>query len=205
MGEYIGRPVDSNVDYDKVYRPERDGLKVLPTPEISFMPILSPGKTGIKIATPDLIIQSEITPIDVLGQIYFENLAGHEIINIGRSTLINGRNVSYSLIGNLSELQRRYNPLNIFTLPETVDKYFKNFAIRLDVHVPEKGSGPNEERVWIALPKENEDDPPPEYLAFAEVGDIIIDVTNMEKNEVVDVQILNSGSLLSDTIYTEAS
>lgn len=175
------------------------------TPQIATSTPTESSTSGIKIATPDLIIQSEVTPIDVLGQIYFENLAGHEIINIARATLINGQNVSYSLIGNLSELQRRYNPLNIFTLPETIDKYFKNFAIRLDVHVPERGTGPNEERVWIALPKENEDDPPPEYLAFAETGDIIIDVTNMEKNEVVDVQILNSGALLSDTIYTEAS
>lgn len=165
------------------------------TPQIATSTPTESSTSGIKIATPDLIIQSEVTPIDVLGQIYFENLAGHEIINIARATLINGQNVSYSLIGNLSELQRRYNPLNIFTLPETIDKYFKNFAIRLDIHVPEEGSGPEGQRVWIADTD----------LAFADAGDIIIDVTNMEKNEVVDVQVLNSGALLSDTIYTEAS
>lgn len=165
------------------------------TPQIASSTPTESSTSGIKIATPDLIVQSEATPIDALSQIYFESVAGHEIINIARSTLINGINVSYSLIGNLSELQRRYNPLNIFTLPETIDKYFKNFAIRLDIHVPEEGSGPEKQRVWIA-----ETD-----LAFAKKGDIIIDVTNMEKNEVVDVQILNSGSLLSDTIYTEAS
>lgn len=166
-----------------------------PTPEISIMPIGDSGKSGVKVATPDLIIQSENTPVDVLGQLYFESIAGVEIINIARSTLINGINVSYSLIGNLNELQRRYNPLNIFTLPETIDNYFKNFAIRLDVHVPEEGSGPNQERVYLAQTN----------LPFAERGDIVIDVTNMEKNELVDVQILDSGSLLSDTIYTEES
>jgi hypothetical protein len=166
-----------------------------PIPQIATSTPTESSTSGIKIATPDLIIQSEMTPIDILSQINFENLAGHEIINIARSTLINGQNVSYSLIGNLSELQRRYNPLNIFTLPETIDKYFKNFAIRLDIHVPEEGSGPQGQRVWIAETN----------LAFADIGDIIIDVTNMEKNEVVDVQILNSGALLSDTIYTEAS
>jgi len=151
--------------------------------------------SGVKIATPDLIVQSVATPIDAVSQIYFESIAGHEIINIARSTLVNGINVSYSLIGNLNQLQRRYSPVNVFTLPETIDKYFKNFSIRLDIHVPEEGSGPEGQRVWVA----------DSDLAFADRGDIIIDVTNMEKNEVVDVQVLDSGSLLSDTIYTEES
>ena len=164
-------------------------------PNIASSTPTESAKSGIKIATPDLIVQSVATPIDAISQIYFESIAGHEVINIARSTLINGINVSYSLIGNLNQLQRNYNPVNIFTLPETIDKYFKNFSIRLDIHVPEEGSGPEGQRVWIAQ----------NNLAFAEKGDIIIDVTNMEKNEVVDVQILDSGSLLSDTIYTEES
>ena len=41
--------------------------------------------SGIKIATPDLIVQPQAVPIDALGQIYFENISGHEIINIARS------------------------------------------------------------------------------------------------------------------------
>jgi len=166
-----------------------------PTPEIAVATPTESSTSGVKVATPDLIVQSEATAVDALGQLYFEKIAGIEIINIARSTLINGIDVSYSLIGNLNELQRRYNPLNIFTLPETIDKYFKNFAIRLDTHIPEEGSGPNQERVYLT----NTD------LPFAERGDIVIDVTNMEKNELVDVQILDSGSLLSDTIYTEES
>lgn len=192
--------------------------------------------SGVKVATPDLIVQPEAVPIDALGQIYFENLAGHEIINIARSELVNGINVSYALIGNLNQLKRNYNSANIFSLPETIDKYFKNFAISFDTHVPEEGSGPGEievtnldssktiekfsdiprtsvvkryqkrvtageilgfdvlsytNRVWLA----DKDYP------FADSGDIIVEVTNMEKNEVVEVEILNNGALLSDTIY----
>lgn len=106
----------------------------------SSMP--SESSSGIKIATPDLIVRPYPIPVNILGAINFEEIAGHEIINIARSTLINGVNVSYALIGNLNQLQKGYNPKNIFPLPETIDQYFKNFAIRLDVHVPEKGSGP---------------------------------------------------------------
>lgn len=147
--------------------------------------------SGVKVATPDLIIQPEAVPIDALGQIYFENLAGHEIINIARSELVNGINVSYALIGNLNQLKRNYNSANIFSLPETIDKYFKNFAISFNTHVPENGSGPGGKRVWLA----DRDYP------FAESGDIVVEVTNMEQNEIVEVEILNNGALLSDTIY----
>lgn len=147
--------------------------------------------SGVKVATPDLIVQPEAVPIDALGQIYFENLAGHEIINIARSELVNGINVSYALIGNLNQLKRNYNSANIFSLPETIDKYFKNFAISFNTHVPEEGSGPGGKRVWLA----DRDYP------FAESGDIIVEVTNMEQNEIVEVEILNNGALLSDTIY----
>jgi len=39
----------------------------------------------------------------------------------------------------------------------------------------------------------------------ANKGDLVIDVTNMETNERVDVEILRNGQALSDTIYTEES
>ena len=39
----------------------------------------------------------------------------------------------------------------------------------------------------------------------ADAGDLVIDVTNMEVNERVDVEVLRRGTPLGDTIYTEES
>ena len=80
-------------------------------------------------------------------------------------------------------------------MPDTIEKYFSNFSIRFDTHVPELGSGPNGQRVWIA----------DKNYFFAERGDLIIDVVNMEINERVDIEVLRSGTALGDTIYMEES
>lgn len=156
----------------------------------------SSGRNAVKIATPDIIIFDESAiPVDAMANLIFEEIGGQEIISIARNDIVNGQEVSYTLIGNLNGLERRYNSKNIFSLPETIEKYFSNFSIRFGTHVPEEGTGPNGERVYIvqtSTPTRNR-------------GDLVIDVENMETNERVDIEILRSGTPLSDTIYTEES
>jgi hypothetical protein len=153
-------------------------------------------RSAVKVATPDIILFNESAiPVDALADLLFEEIGGQEIISIARNDTVNGQEVSYTLIGNLNGLERRYNSKNIFGLPETIEKYFRNFSINFSIHVPENGTGPSGERVYLVG----------EQSATSNVGDLIIDVTNMEINERVDVEILRSGSVLSDTIYTEES
>jgi len=151
---------------------------------------------AIKVATPDILLFDESSvPVDIMTELIFEDIGGQEIITISRNDIINGQEVSYNLIGNLSKIQKQYNSKNIFSLPETSEKYFKNFAIRFDIHVPEKGTGPNDERVYVESVGTD----------VSDAGDLIIDVINMEINERVDVEILRRGQSLNDTIYTEES
>lgn len=171
--------------------------EVQPTPDYPANQSVgeSSATRAIKVATPDLIIIDEGSlPVDLMTDLLFENVGGQEIINISRNDIVNGQDVSYQLIGNTQSLDRRYNPNNIFSVSGTLDKYFANFSIRLDVHIPENGTGPEvvagqNQRVYI------------ESLT----GDIIIDVTNMETNERLDVEILKEGSVDDGTIYVEAS
>lgn len=156
----------------------------------------SSSSQAIKIATPDLILFNEAAiPVEVMADLLFEEIGGQEIISIARNDIVNGQEVSYSLIGNLNGLGRRYNSKNIFSLPDTIEKYFSNFSIRFDVHVPEEGTGPEGQRVYIVQ----------ESTPTSVRGDLIIDVVNMETNERVDIEVLKSGTPLSDTIYTEES
>jgi hypothetical protein len=69
-------------------------------------------------------------------------------------------------------------------LQNTSATYFKNFPIKLENKIPNVGTGPNGEIVYLE-----------------ETGNIIINVINLEKDEVVEIQILNSGSILDGTIY----
>lgn len=103
----------------------------------------SSSRSAVRVATPDLILFNESSiPVDVMADLLFEEIGGQEIISIARNDIVNGQEVSYSLIGNLNGLQRKYNSKNIFSLPDTIEKYFSNFSIRFDTHVPEKGTAP---------------------------------------------------------------
>jgi hypothetical protein len=150
---------------------------------------------AIKIATPDLILLDGATlPVDLMTDLLFENIGGQEIISISRNDIVNGQEVSYNLIGNTGLLNRQYNTKNIFSVSGTLDTYFANFSIRLDTHIPEEGTGP----ATIFGDKRK---------AYVEEssGDIIIDITNMEVNERLDVEVLKEGFRDHGTIYVGES
>lgn len=143
-----------------------------------------PEKT--KIASPDLIIiKDETLPIDTMTDLVFENIGGHELINISRHDLLNGIDVLYQPIKNLSTIYLQYNPENILKLQDTTQSYFKNFPIQYSNKIPNVGTGKNGETVYIET----------------ETGDLIINVVNLAKGEQVEVQVLTQGSVFDDTIY----
>lgn len=82
--------------------------------------------TGIKQATPDIIIFDEDVDPDFLVQAFFEEFGGTELIKISRHDLIDGQDVSYSPIVNLSSLRQSFNPNNIIAIgafQETPTRY----------------------------------------------------------------------------------
>lgn len=152
---------------------------------------------GIKSATPDIILFDEQgLPVDSIASLIFENIGAQESINIVRNDTIDGANVDYSPISNLKQIAAAYNSKNMLNVPGTLEQYFKNFAIRLDIHIPETGTGPNGLIVYI---DKNNPDP-------IQNNRLVIDVVGMKTNEQVEIQILNSGSYLNDIIeFTEES
>ena len=142
----------------------------------------------IKIASPDIVlITNEALPVELMAKLTFENLGGREILNIARHDTINGQNVIYQSIGNLPEINLKYNPLNILALQNTSDKLFRSFSIEIGDHIPTEGNGENGNHVYL--------DPT--------TGDIVVDLINLDPEYEVEIQVLSSGDILDDTIYEE--
>jgi len=140
----------------------------------------------VKIATPDLkVFNDELIPIEIMTDLIFEDIGGTELINISRNDLINGQNILYQPIKNISSIFFQYNPKNILGLQDTSDTIFKNFPIKFSNRVPNVGTGPNGEIVYIE----------------ESTGNLIINLINMDKNEQVDVEILTTGTVFNGTIY----
>lgn len=158
---------------------------VEPTPNLPTI-VPSSVSSSVKIATPDLLItEEEIVPIEVMTDLLFEDIGAEELINIARNDIVGGQNVIYQPIKNLTSLYLQYNPQNVLSLQNTSDRFFKNFPIKFENRVPDVGTGPNGEIVYIE----------------AETGNLIINVINLAEDEQVEIQMLNSGNILNDTIY----
>jgi hypothetical protein len=187
--------------------------------------------SSVRIATPDLIQTGEEPfPIELITNLLFEQVGGQEIINIARNDIINGQSISYSLIGRIDTVQKLYNTSNMFKLSGTIKEFFANFAIRFSVHVPESGTGPSPYYVGeensngcsgFPVLGSYDDSVDGCFVTFAEAqkyidetylvrnivysdpltGNIVVDVTRMEINERVDVEVQSRGILEDDTIY----
>ena len=149
-------------------------------------PVKTSTSDSVKIATPDLLIFGEQSvAIEIMTDLIFENIGGQELINIVRSDIINGQNVIYQPIKNLTNLYFQYNPQNILALQDTDFNYFKKFPINFASKVPVCGTGPDCSIVYL--------DP--------ETGNLIINVVNIARDEQVEVSIISEGTVLDDTIY----
>jgi hypothetical protein len=133
---------------------------------------------AVKTAPIDTILFNDnLVPIEVMTDLIFENIGGHELINIARNDIVNGQKVSYQPIKNLSSIQQQYNHNNILGIQNTSDKYFANFSIKLENKIPNSGGGPNGSNV---------------YLDSA-TGNLVIETVNMANDEQIEVEITVSG------------
>lgn len=152
-----------------------------PTPNIP-VPVLSSSSSGVKTASPDIFATTVVEDFGIMQDILFESLSGQELLSLSRHDTVNGQNVVYRPIKNLSSLAIQYSPQNLLALQNPSTAYFNNFPIKLETKVPE---GDIQNIVYIEQSS----------------GDLIINVVGMDSDEQVEVQILTSGSVLDDTIY----
>lgn len=155
----------------------------------------SSADSAVKVATPDIILLKEqILGYEIMADLVFENIGGQEIINIARSDTINGQNVVYQPIKNITSLNYQYNPQNILSLQKTDKDYFKNFAIDLSKKIPDCGEGFDVVDDGI--------EPNCKYIYVDELtGDMIIDLVNILPSEEVQVESVATVTVLNDTIY----
>jgi hypothetical protein len=150
-------------------------------PDYPTTQIINTSNDSVKIATPDIIlIKDEAVAAQIMTDLIFQDIGGQEIINIARNDMINGQNVIYQPIKNMTSLFSQYNPQNILSLQRTDRDYFKNFAISLKDKLPE----------WP-------------YIYVLENGDLVIEVDNMLPSESIEVQTVSNVTVLDDTIYSE--
>jgi hypothetical protein len=161
---------------------ENTGRYVGPVPQTPTKAFItsSPPAPPTKTAPIDTVLfDDQSMSVEIMTDLIFEDIGGHELLSVSRNDIINGQRVSYSPIKNLGLVQQRYNPNNILRLQSTSDTYFANFSIKFEEKVPIEGNGINGTNVYIEQ----------------ETGDLIIETVNMNNDEQIEVQVAINGTI----------
>jgi hypothetical protein len=163
------------------------GRRPSPTPQIP-RPEDPKEDKSVKSASPDIIlIDQNDLPIDLILKLTLEKIGGQELISLVRHDTVNGQNIVYQPVKNISDLAISYNPQNIINIPDTAEIYFKNFAIKMENHIVQ-----------------DTNETPPESVYIDSVsGNIVIETVNLKADYEVEVQMVTSGQIFNDTIYEE--
>jgi hypothetical protein len=133
----------------------------------------------VKQADPDILITNDTTiSPELLIQLEYEDVSGIELINISRSDVIDGQDVVYSPIKNLSSIRRKYNPNNIISMPAVSSSLFSKYAIDLILRIGEDPETGNSYEPY-----------------FNEDGDLVIELEDVREDEIVEVEIDTNGTI----------
>jgi hypothetical protein len=158
--------------------------QVLPIPSVPGQFSKFTPAQQIKVATPDIILFDDgAVPDEVMADLIFEDIGGQELINIARFDTINGQNISYQPIKNLSLINQQYNPNNIIGLQKTSNSYFAGFAIKLEDKIPKITNSPDNNPVYMDL-----------------FGNIVVEAINLNSDDQIEVQIIVSGTIYDTEI-----
>ena len=170
--------------YTYTYTPAPEPVPPPPPPPPSH------AEQKIKIATSDLFITTDpVMSEEDLAFNTYEQISGMAMLELTRSSAVNGINQKYLPIAGLADLNLQYDPTNIIALQNIDVQYFNQFPIILNNFIPSVGTGPNGEIVYI-----DTDPTSPTY------NDLIINVIGLRAVERVEVEFLTFDELLNDTI-----
>jgi hypothetical protein len=166
------------------------GSRLEATPNVP-LPTQARTDQSVKSASPDIIISDPgDTAIDLILKLTLEKIGAQELISLVRHDTVNGQNIIYQPVKNISEIAISYNSQNMINVPDTSDIFFKNFAIKLETHIPQYT--PEE-----LITKDNN------VFFDATEKKVIIELINLKKDYEIEVQTLSSGQVFNDTIYEE--
>lgn len=139
----------------------------------------------VKIAEPQYILfTDEALSVETMTNLIFEDIGSQEIINIDRNDTVFGSNLLHNPITNNDQILQTYNSYTLAPVYQTSYEYFKNFPINIDFKIPSVANGENGTNVYID----------------STTGDLILEFINLESDEQIEVNILNSGNGYYDTI-----
>jgi hypothetical protein len=141
-----------------------------------------PTTAPVKMPSRDVV--SLVDPgIDsaTIQNLLFENIGATELVKFTRHDTVDGINPYYNIISNLSDIKRRYDPASLISLQKPESSFFDIYTIKLDQKIPNQSY----------LNENNLSD----YIYIDTNGDLVIELTNLASDEIIEVEIDTSGTI----------
>jgi hypothetical protein len=142
-------------------------------------------KPDTKPATPDLImITDEAFPVELITDLLFEDIGGTEILNIARHDLVDGAELSYQQISNMSRVTTVSGGANLQSLTQTSEDVFSQFPLKRYQYVPADTDDPSGMNRNVYLNSN---------------GDLVVELTGVDSSYQLEVSF--QVGAVSDIIY----
>ena len=156
----------------QVQPPSTSSAPAAPTPTPPAPPPPPPIATSksVKQPSPSLVQYSaEGLPQELITDLLYEDVGGTELINIARYDTVDGQDVSYSLVRNLSVLNKSFNPNNILAGQIAYSSQLGQYALDLSVKI--------------------------NSISLDANGNMVIDLSSVGSDEYVEVEISSNGTI----------
>lgn len=136
---------------------------------------------------------TDLLPESIMEFLLFEQIGGQELITLSRTDMLNGQNVAYQPINNMTDIASQYSPNNIISIPGTMPETFKQYGIVLENYVPSQDpTDPTDTSPWlnayiddIEIPTEDDE--------TQTIKALVLEFQNMQPNLSVNIEIMQSG------------
>ena len=135
-----------------------------------------------KIPARDVIqFNDDNVSVEGITNLLFEQIGGIELISMVRRDTVDGQNPYYTIISNLSNTKKEFDPTQIISRQKPNQSFFDIFSIDLNSKIPND----------LYLQRNNLDN----FYYIDTNGDLIIELDNMLSDEIVELEIAQGGTI----------
>jgi hypothetical protein len=119
--------------------------------------------------------------IEGISNILFEQIGGIELISMVRRDTVEGQNPYYTVISNLSNIKKEFDPTQIISRQKPNQSFFDIYSIDINTKIPND----------LYLERNNLTN----FFYTDTNGDFVIELDNMLVDEVVELEIAQGGTI----------
>jgi hypothetical protein len=146
----------------------------------------------VKTPTRDVVnfVDDSNIGIELITNLLFENLGANELVKFERHDTIEGTNANYDIISNLSSVRKEFDPASLISRQKPDRSYFDIFNIKLENKIPSEKYLRNNPKIDGSGQINTTD-----YIYIDSVGNLVIELVNMNFDEMVEVEIESGGTI----------